>query len=422
MRKLKINRGYVLVSTLVIMAVMLVITYFLADTLFSELAIARNQKAATTAFHLAEAGVQEAIWRVQFNPATRNPFISTADGVTTIPHDDPALLTGGSYTVTIKNTAIKVATITSVGIYKIGIKTTRREIKLNIAEAEQPPPYDDDGAFFSHSAGGESTGDLEFSSATVNVYGGSIHSGRDISFKASTINVEAGIRAERNIKNQQNSTINCNCSLTGGSPACSSNPGCSYTYLPAMDMPMIDFDSDSPNSYKNQAIAQNQYYTSSANFFTQTSFSAGQTKTFNGVIYIEGGITIDQNRTMNMNGVLASSGSISIGGSGSGSPFNGVLNITRANPDAPAGALAQSGFSVNSKGDLSGTGLVYAGFRTDFNNSSSPLTFTGGFLTRRMYFNARTLNIYFDADVINDTLANPTATPIIEINHWEEEY
>jgi len=405
---------------------MLVITYFLADTLFSELAIARNQKAATTAFHVAEAGVQEAIWRVKEpNSDARNIFVSTPDGVTIFSHNDPALLSGGSYTVTIQNTAIKVATITSIGYYKIGVKTTRREIKLNIAEAEQPPPYDDDGAFFSHSAGGESTGDLEFSSATVNVYGGSIHSGRDISFKASTINVEAGIKAEGNIKNQQNSTINCNCSLTGGSPACSSNPGCSYTYLPAMGMPMIDFDSSSPNSYKNQAInnpGQNQYYTSAANFFTQTSFSAGQSKTFNGIIYIEGGLTIDQNRTLNMNGVLVSSGSISIGGSGNGSPFNGVLNITRANPDAPSGALAISGFSVNSKGDLTGTGLVYAGFRTDFNSSSSPLTFTGGFLSRRMYFNARTLNIYFDADVINDTLANPTATPIIEINHWEEEY
>ena len=419
---LKIQQnGYVTIIVLIFMMVLTAITYLYSDAIFTELTIARNNKGASVAFSLAEAGVQEAVYKIQYEAATRDTFLNTVSGVTNFSHD-PALINNGAYQVTIQNTAEASATVTAIGTYKIGtLRTARREIKVDIAQATSIPPYNDDGAMFSHSAGGESTGDLEFDHATVNIYGGSLHSGRDISFKASTINVEQGIKAERNINNQQGSTVNCNCNFVDDgdplTPMCSDNPGCSYTYVPQGEMPMIDFDSSSPNSYKNRAISQNQYYTSEANFYSQTSFGTGQTKTFNGVVYVEGGITIKNNRTLNMNGVLATSGSIEVGGS-----QNGTLNINPPSAGQPAGAIAEGSFEIDNKGNFSGTALIYAGFRVEIESSSTPITFTGGILSRRIEVEDRVLNIYFDNTIINDTLDNPADTPIIEINHWEEEY
>src|SRR3972149_7735177 len=141
------KQAYVLISVLVIMMVMLAIAYTLADVLFSEMAIARNQKAASASFHLAEAGVQEAVWRIQYEPIARDKFLNTLDGETIFSHD-PALLSGGSYDVLITNTAKGTATITSTGLYAIGIKTAQRKIKVSVTKATTPPPYDYDAAIF----------------------------------------------------------------------------------------------------------------------------------------------------------------------------------------------------------------------------------------------------------------------------------
>ncbi|MBM2821102.1 MAG: hypothetical protein HW405_862 [Candidatus Berkelbacteria bacterium] len=417
----KAKQGYVTIVILVLMMVLVAASYLYADALFGELIIARNNLGASAAFSMSEAGIQEAIYRIRYDTTARNNFLNTTNGTTTFAHD-PALLNSGSYNVTIQNTGLGAATVISTGIYRMGSRTARREVRVDITQATQPPPYDDDGAMFSHSAGGESTGDLEFRNATVTIYGGSLHSGRDIRFDRGSYTAETGIKAERNITTNHDPTINCNCTIDDDgdplTPTCSDNPGCSYTYTPAIGMPMVDFDSSSPKSYKNQATLLNQYYTSQANFYSLTNFNAGQTKTFNGVVYIEGGISIDQNRTFIMDGVLATSGSISIGGS-----QNGTLNLSHSGGAGQAsGALSQNSFSINNKGNFLGTGLVYAGFRTDIDSSSVPITFTGGILSRRVYVDARVLTIYFDAAVINDTLGQPQDTPVIQINHWEEEY
>lgn len=419
----KSKTGYVMIIVLIMMMVLVAASYLYADALFSELIIARNNKGAQAAFSLADAGVQEAIYRVQYDPTANNTFRYTETGQTTFNHN-PALINNGSYSVTIQNISFGTATITSVGLFQMGLRTARREIRVSIAQATSPPPYDDDAALFSHSAGGQSTGDFEFDDATIIVYGGSIASGRDISLDDTTMTIEKGVRYDRNLVSDD-STVNCNCLIEDdGDPLttqCGDNPGCAFQSQPAGQMPEVDFDSSSLNSYKQRAVSLGQYYDSQNDFFTETGFSAGTTKTFSGVIYIEGSLDLDSNRTLIMNGVVAGSGTITIG-KNSGPQANGTLTINNPGPGQASGVLTLHDFIINRNGNFSGTGLIYSGIKVDIQNSNNNVELTGGILSRRILVNERTLIVHFDQAIINQTLDNPSETPVIEINHWEEEY
>ena len=85
----KSNRGYITITVLILMMVLVAASYLYADALFSELTIARNNKGATAAFSLAEAGVQEAIYLIQYDIDVRNTFLNTVDGVTFFDHPTP---------------------------------------------------------------------------------------------------------------------------------------------------------------------------------------------------------------------------------------------------------------------------------------------------------------------------------------------
>ena len=195
----KCQKSYILVSVLIIMTVMIAITYFLSDSLFSELAISRNQKAAAISFHLAEAGVQEAVWRIQNDPTTRDTFLHTINGQTNFAHN-PALISGGSYEVTITNIAEAAATVSATGHYKIGLKSAQRKILVNVTKAAAPPPYNYDGVILT----GGSTGEEDITLDVINLNvtnGGSLISSRDIWYTLSNINVAKDILAKRNIRN-----------------------------------------------------------------------------------------------------------------------------------------------------------------------------------------------------------------------------
>lgn len=404
------KQGYILVFTLVILSIMMVMVYYSSSVLFAETAIARNQKAATIALNLAEAGVQDAVWQIKNDGSiggAKDKFLNSVSGETSF-SKNPALLSGGSYSGKIVNSAKGVATITSTGLYQFGSRTAQRTVIQNVAQATGVPlPY---AAAFS-SAGGSATGDLEFSSANLTIIGGGLMSGRDLSItQNSNIVIEKEIKYVRNLTNKD-STVSCN----GG-------PGCTMTPISdAPDLPEIDFDSSSVNSYKNQAIAQNKYFSSQSAFFNFYSFSPNTSKTLDGVVYIDGKLDIDQGRTLTMNGVLVSNDTINVGSTNNGS-INGTLIMQ--NPVSKiSGVLVGQKLIINKRGSFSGTGLIWAGNAVDFNdNTSSPINITGAILNRRLYINNRTVTITYNESVITSTLADPTASPVIDFGHWEEEY
>jgi|GEM_PF-851255 len=411
----QLKNGYVTIVVLILMMVLVAAIYFYAHSLFSELTIARNNKGAAVAFSLAEAGVQEAIYRVQYDSSTRDKFMNSSDGETTFSHT-PALLSQGGYSVTIQNNAKASAIVTSVGTYQIGaLRTARREIKVGIAQADTPPPYPYDGGIYASGSGaGSSIADTDFWYAPVKIYNGGILSNRDINFKFGTIvNVEKSVEAGDDVVNQQ-STVNCSCLIEDDgdpeTPQCSDNPGCvPLEGAPAKDIPAIDFE-----SYKTQAKNQNQYFTSQKDF--KDLIPKSGSRTFSGVVFIDGPLDIDWARTITMNGVIAASGSITI--------TLGQLFVNLPPGGGPSGVLSTRDVVIGTDGNFQGTGLIYAGDRTEI-DSSIPYTLnlTGGIISRRTWVSGfRTVNIHFDSNVVNTTLAHPTETPVIEINHWEEEY
>lgn len=423
--KSKKSSGYVLISVIVIMAVIVAMMFLFSDALFSEQAISSNQKSATVCFHLAEAGVQEAVWRIQNDSTTRNTFLNTTSGLTTFSHSTN-LMPNASYTVQIQNTAKGAATITGTGYYQVGIKQAKRVVTTKVTKATTPPPYDYDGAIFTGGSTGEE--DITFSNATVNITGeelqdhdndpltpeimvpiASLISNRDIWYTDSTISVAKDILAKRNIRKTRST-------VTAGGVI---QEDVSETYT----MPGVDITSADPDSYKSLAQAQNQYFT--ANAFRSLLNNPGNL-TYTGIVYVSGaGFTIDKNETLTINGILISEGNIDIGKNNS----NGSL-IINTNGTDPSGIISLAKLNVNSTGVLDVEGIIYLGDRFQFDpyDNSVPAAQTinieGGILTRRIDGNGpRILNIELNKELINQALdPNPDETPVIQVQHWEEEY
>ncbi len=409
------HKGYILISVLVIMMVMLAITYYLADALFSEAAIARNQKGATIAFHLAEGGVQEAIWRIRNDtniPGAKDTFLNTTNGRTDFDHD-PALLTGGSYDVSIQNTAKAVATITSTGYFSMGLKTAQRRIVVNVTKAVDPPAYDYDGAIFTGGSTGEE--DITLTVTTLNITGGgSLISNRDIWYTLSDINVDKNIIAKRNIRNVFSD-------VTVGGLVSENDPG---TYV----MPTVDVISEcsvNSDSYKCRATTDpaNHYYT--ANQFQQLLQQQGSV-TLDGIVYVAGnlGVTIEREQSVTVNGVFVVEGSIDVGKP----QRSGTLQINHVE-GKPSGVITLGKLTCWAYSDIDITGLVYVGDRFSFDPyygiGTQDINITGGVLARRFEGRGiRTVNIVFNKDLINEAIPdNPTTqAPVIQIQHWEEEY
>lgn len=422
--KIQKSGGYVLISVIVIMTVMVAMMFFFADALFSEYAIAQNQRSATASFHLAEAGIQEAVWRIQHDATTRNTFLNTTNGLTTFSHNNP--MANASYTVTIQNTAKGAAIITGTGYFDVGIKQAKRVVTTKVTKATTPPPYDYDGAIFTGGSTGEE--DITFSNATINITGeelqdhdnnpltpevlvpiASLISNRDIWYSDSVINVAKDILAKRSIRNTR-SNVN-----VGGVI----NDNVSDTYT----MPAVDVTSTNPDSYKSMAQAQNQYFTATA--FKNLLQTQGSL-TYTGIVYIAGsGLTIKNNQSLTINGTLVSEGNIEVGKN----PTKGTLTIN-TNGTAPSGIISLAKLLVNDGGVLDVEGMVYLGDRFSFDpyNRNFPqaqtINIEGGILSRRTEGNGpRILNIKLNKDLINQALdPNPNETPIIQVQHWEEEY
>jgi len=434
----RFRKSYVSIVVLILMLVLVAASYLYADALFSELAIARNNKGAAVAFSLAEAGVQEAIWRIQYETSiggARDTFLNTTGGTTTFDHD-PALLNNGAYSATIQNTAKAAATVTAIGTYRVGLRTARREIKVGIAKATNDAyPYD--GAIFGAGGAGSSIADIDFWAAVVKIYNGSVISNRDVDLKfGADVDVEGtfeiiddipvpsgrAVEVHDRVSISATSHLDCNCLINDDgipeTPQCSPPPGCTPVEgTEVKTMPQIDFDSSSPNSFKQRAIADGQYFTRQKDF--KDLIPKDSTATFNGVVYIDGPLHIDYDRIINMNGVLAASGSITI--------TNGQLTINiPPEPDVASGVITQRDFIVGPEGKFSGTGLVYTGDRAQIDSNASvdyTVNLIGGILSRRTWVSGfRYVNITRDDTVIENGLGDPSDTPIIVISHWEEEY
>ena len=386
-------------SVLVLSTLLMVGTYLLSNA-NSESKISKVQFLATKNYYLAETGIHDMIWKIQNDAATRQAFLngtlSSSNNITkTNIFGDAA----ASYQVTAANTTTSEAWIIATSTYQIGNNISQRVVKSYISKATGSTA-DWEFTVFAGGRGSQQNGNFNFTGSGVILTstGGRLHANQLLKIKGGELKINnGGITASNNI------IVNAGGKLTLNN---------SYQEAPTstIDTLQIDFDSALPTSWKNRADTT---YTSA-----QFSNLANNT-TLNGIIYVTGAASIT-GKNMTINGVLVASGNLSI--TNAGNTF--VIN---ADPVKGGGLLSKGNISITtSGGSVTVNGLIYSGNKLSMTSAGTNFTINGSMSG-------------FDADVtasggsiiLNYTPANfqpvidPTynsTSPIIQINHWEEQY
>lgn len=398
------KQGMVLVLVVVVMsAMLLLVTYFL-NFVITENKIARSHYLATEDYYLAEAGIQEAIWKLNNDPEWLNSFQTDSEWQATLERENP-FGDNQSYAVTIVNYDLGRAEIIAASQISQGSRQSQRVVKTVVFQPQggPPPAGAEDAAIFTDS-------DVNFSGSVTDVLNGGIFANDDINLTFfSDVNVEGKASAGNRI------SIPWGSSLTASEMESSNYP----PPPESREMPQVDFNSEDPNSYINQA--DYVYSTSQFNHI----FDGDPNVVLNGIIYVTGNITIPRGYTLTVNGVLLAEGNVNLGTDWW--PFweSGPSLVINDPGVGPAGLLSMRKIHFASEADLIDiTGLIYAADELKLDWLSPGVDLTGGVIVRKMtvsnFFNQITLN--FDADIVARTLGNPSDAPLINVEHWEEEY
>jgi len=407
---IKKSRGFALAIVIVIVFVLGLLTTILISIVLSEYKISKSQEAGSGAFYIAQAGIEEAMWLVQNNQTYKNHLEDgTFDGVNGNFSRDPALTDSSRYQVTVTSTDLGAADIISTGYFTLGPQTSRRVIKTKIFKAINPNPVGENNIF--------TADDIDFIMSIVNINGGGLFSNEDIDIPGpfTRVTVEGDASAVEEINTPWPGTLTA-----------AARHATNYPPAPdPIDFPMVDFD---------------DYYDKADVIYTKDEFEdlmwANQNLVINDdITYITMAPTntlkLRGNQSLTVNGLLVIDGNIDVGANfcwkgGAGSPRCGFDDITvNHTVGKPSGIIVKGDveFSIWT-GAVNLEGLFYG--MDDLIMTSLPYEFnvTGGFIGRRFFCTSiwQTINITYDEEMINTGLGGPTFSPVVEIEHWEEEY
>jgi hypothetical protein len=393
----------VLLIVSAVSAALLLLTGYLLEQSRSEVRIANSEQQATSAYYLAEAGANEAIYKLKNDATWKSKFLTGTFTNETFSRSNLFGGTGG-YTVTAESSGNALVDITVTATLSAGGQQSRRVIKTRFTRATNPANTWEQ-SIFGGDTSTQQNGNVTVSrNCTVN--GGTLQANQN--FKVTnhatlTVN-DAAVQANNNIiVNGGGSLVLNNSTQTEG--------------VPALAMPQIDFDSSSATSLKNRA---NQVYTS-AQFAALPSGT-----TLNGVTYVAGNANWS-NKNLTIAGILAASGDISITLTSGYS-----LTINAGDPqNGGSGLLGKNNITATvTGGNLTINGLVYAVKDLNIVAKSTPtVAITGGVLGFHLNVGdndtSGSCSITYDAPLASsplDPALNGNESPIIQVNHWEEEY
>lgn len=444
------NKSFISIATLIVATILLLIATYFLNFVLSELKIAQSHTFASQTYYLAEAGINEAIWKLKYDDKDVNEdgdkawaeeFVEEPgceDFSDTVQRNTNNLIPNSSYTITIQNTSCaRGEIIVSAYVNLPNGARTRRIVKTKVFKALNPAPTRNSAVF----TGGE-TDSINFLAGYMNVYNGNIFSNYNINLdlvstlraydNPNTEDIEEGkVVAVNNINKSLLSTIvstgRCAKNVCSPSQACID---AGFNCPPSsISMPMIDFDSQDENSYKSRAIAAGTLYT--AQQFEDLLWNNQNLVLNNAVTYVTGPINLRGHQRLTVNGVLVADGTISIGEDYCW--FKSLINFRCGNSKivinhpqgVPSGLLTKSKIQVGLYADrIDINGLLYAG--DEFSLVSLPDSFNivGGMIARKMSLVSiwQALNITLDDDKIRETIGYPRYSPIIQVEHWEELY
>lgn len=488
-RKLKkAQKGQVLIIAFLTMGILLILGSYFLVFVTTESKISQSQAVGVKTYYLAEAGVNEAIWKLKNDDTT-----SDGDPAWALDFIDPAKnpepgggywsatfsksnVLGGSYTVTIQNTGQAKGKITATATISFsGGKVAQRIVKTTVFKGLASPI--EDSAVFT----GGASENVTIDSTYLKVYDGNIFSNNNLNIgtfsdieahdnPATEEILEGQVWAANNLNVQSLSYISISTAICAKNKCTERCDG----YVPGSDqcppdevlVPVVDFDSGSPTSFKSRAQAsqnagqcqvmcqkagQGSYQCSNKCVFTTTEFDDllwevrqdGTLTLNNSITYVTGPIELRGGRRIVVNGALLSDDNIAIGERFSwrkGPQLDvGYSQITINQPTdtTPSGLLTKRKINFglySSFQNISITGVIYANDETKIISVPNEFNVLGGVIARKLTLNSlwQNINITLDNEKIlcglgykidgNLISVNPAFSPIITVEHWEESY
>ncbi len=455
----KEERGAIIIIVFAVFGILLIMGAYFLNFIITESRLSKSQKVGTQAYYLAEAGVNEIVWKLKHDNDWAQNFIQ-------LPHCEnfereiSKEFSGGQYEVSIKNYACGRGEIIAVATLPLGAgKTAQRKIKALVSRAFGSPTE-----YSSLFTDGPSE-NMDIYNTKLNVFEGNVYSNNKIDITGSSqVQVDKKVLAIHDLNYQQgrlSSLANCarnkcepdsgTCQyplrVQGGTTGCPPDQS---------TLPAVDFDSDNPNSFKSRAQAlQNLNQCNvlcngnqcgnkciySSNEFDNLLWQVGRggMLTLNSKItYITGPIELRGGRKLIVNGSLVSDGKIGIGISSKWQNHAGAnqIKITRPSSDASSGLLSKQKIEIGqyaSFPDFSDIeGVIYTNQQIEIKGiSASAIDIKGGIIGRKIeLYNLFQINILFDNEiilyglgyVIDGAYIPPEDSPVITIDHWEEQY
>ncbi|MFA6428310.1 MAG: pilus assembly PilX N-terminal domain-containing protein [Candidatus Buchananbacteria bacterium] len=405
------SKGFALIASMVVMTALILLGVYALNFTIGEHGISQSQSQATKTYYFAEAGINEMIHKVKSDYNTTQAFLNgSLNSSFTINRSDVLADPKASYLVTIISTGPATAQIIATSTYQIGNTVARRVIKADINKATNSTETWPSGLV----AGGLD-GYIKFTGNNGNYTetGGKIHANGFIQVTGNNTTVKIN-----------NGSLSAKQSITvAGNNSSIATPPPSYQSTPTsttINLPQIDFNSAATTSWYNRANTK-MTCTEFRNLFGNN-----QTINLTGVTYVSNctGLTISgNNNTLNIKGILVIYGGITFGGN------NLIFKISPEtdHPENGAGILVSGNLTINGN-NLSANvnGLIYTAGNLNIGGNNPILAFKGGIVCNSADFghNNSTLNLIYDESVILPPLAPAlnTDSPIIRINHWEEQY
>ncbi len=452
----KQEKGAIIIISALMLAILLLLSsYFLRFTLI-DFKISKAQEKSAQGYYLAEAGINEALWKLENDAEWKTNFETQLDWSDSFIREN-VFFDNSSYSVEIENLERANAQIISTALIDDSIQ---RITKVKVFKTLGTLTYDS-GVF-----SGGSSENIDIHSSVINIYNGNLFSNNNLNIKFfSTVSVyddpETADILEGKTLAGGNINISGFSSLTTES-SCSKDmceSECLFDECPPgeISMPMVDFDSDSVDSYKNRAQANqdigncsvlcNDIECDTKCIYAKSEFEnllwqigAGGTLTLNNEItYVTGNINLKGKRYLEVNGVLVADGTIDIGEKwcwkkgwtiGCG---NNQITVNDIGAELPSGILTKGKMNFglySSYTDTNITGLIYANNEIKFISMPNSFNITGGILARKVSTTSawQGLNIYLNNAIICKGVWAGTIppddqdSPVIAIERWEESY
>lgn len=415
------KKGFALIIVSIMSSLMLALASGFILSFINDNSILKSQTESIKTYYIAEAGIQEAIWKLQNDVEWSEEFKNNLYWQELINRAN-IFSPGSEYSVEIKNLDLAQAEIISTGIKKIdSIIFSKRVIKTKVYKSIQGGSGSAEGTAEEIVLDGAAliAGNL------INVWGidldvsGSVFSNGNIDVKLwSNVDASQNIKAAGEINQDWSSIV-----TVPFMQAENINP-------PAPEplaIPAARFDSvGDAQSLKAKAQSLGQVYSPAVfrdMLDANPNFSAA------GAVYITGNFSIARGDNLIIKGALASDGSIAIGNDWQWwdpcSSDDAKITVNRLEGE-PSGIFSKNQISIKTcVGEININGIVFAGTSLFFNSLSKKFSIEGVAIARDIEGTGlwKPIQVSFNQEIASDSLGNSgDFAPLINLDHWEEEY